>query len=228
MPVLLRVDGKCFSRYTKPLEEPFDEDFIDAMNLVGHALCEEIQGAQLAFVQSDEVSVLIHGYKKFNSQSWFDNQIQKMVGVSASVAGSTMTRYSARVFSDRQIHPAYFDSRVWILPEAEVCNYFHHRQQDIIRNSTQMVARHLFSHKELHNKNCVEMREMIKSKDSSWAWENLDGHLQRGRCIIKEKHTVEVDIDGPVERSHWVTDWNIPLFSEDRNYIEKYLELEES
>jgi tRNA(His) 5'-end guanylyltransferase len=60
MPVLLRVDGKCFSRYTKPLEEPFDEDFIDAMNLVGHALCEEIQGAQLAFVQSDEVSVLIH------------------------------------------------------------------------------------------------------------------------------------------------------------------------
>lgn len=62
MPVIIRVDGKAFHSYTRGLKRPFDEHFIGAMDDVARALCSEIHGAVLAYVQSDEVSILVHNW----------------------------------------------------------------------------------------------------------------------------------------------------------------------
>jgi len=68
MPLIIRVDGKAFSKYTSQLKDkPFDRQFIGVMTNVAEALCCEIQGAQMAYAQSDEISVLVHGYKKFET-----------------------------------------------------------------------------------------------------------------------------------------------------------------
>ena len=79
MPVIIRVDGRAFHTLTRGLDQPFDMSFIRLMDKVAVALCKEIQGAQLAYVQSDEISVLVHCYKRFESQGWFNNELQKMV-----------------------------------------------------------------------------------------------------------------------------------------------------
>ena len=85
LPVIMRLDGKAFHTYTRSCDKPFDNKLIDAMNQTAISLCKEIQGAQIAYVQSDEVSILIHGYKKHNSSPWFDNKVQKMVSVGAAI-----------------------------------------------------------------------------------------------------------------------------------------------
>lgn len=100
LPVILRLDGKAFHTYTRGCKKPFDMDLIGAMNQAAIALCEQIQGAQLAFVQSDEISILTHGYKRFTSSPWFNNYIQKMVSVSASIASTTLTIESQKVFGE--------------------------------------------------------------------------------------------------------------------------------
>ena len=56
--VIIRIDGKCFKSYTKGLERPFDSGFIEDMNYLAMHLCKSIQGAKLAFVQSDEIEFL--------------------------------------------------------------------------------------------------------------------------------------------------------------------------
>src|SRR3954468_24438904 len=86
MPVIIRVDGCHFHTYTKDCIKPFDDKLIHAMNAVAKYLCENIQGTQLAYVQSDEISLLVHNYKCINTSAWFDNNIQKMVSVSAGMA----------------------------------------------------------------------------------------------------------------------------------------------
>lgn len=233
MPVILRVDGKAFHTYTKNCSRPFDDSLIEAMNNVAIALCSNIQGAQMAYVQSDEISIFIHGYKKFNSCAWFDNEIQKMVSVSASIAAATMTKESPNIFgrflesgdSDLDaIRPAYFDSRVFVLPESEVCNYFLWRQQDCSRNSIQMLARSLYSHKECNNKNSSELQEMCFQKDKNW--NNIPTQHRRGRVIFKETYTVSIaGNETGVLRSRWTVDNEIPIFSENRDYINKYLKV---
>lgn len=230
MPVIIRVDGKAFHSYTKECERPFDVDLMKAMDNVAIALCKNIQGAQMAYVQSDEISVLIHGYKKLTSTPWFDGEVQKIVSVSASIAAATMTKESPNIFARQMEHgddaidfvrPAYFDSRVFILPESEVCNYFLWRQKDCSRNSIQMLARSLFSHKECDNKKGPELKEMCLTKGKSW--DELPTSRKLGRVVHKTKYQVADN----TWRSAWTVDEEIPVFSDNREYINKHLKVEE-
>ena len=245
MPVIARIDGRAFHSYAKQCKKPFDNNLINAMNQCAIALCKDIQGAQVAYVQSDEISVLIHSYKRFNSQAWFANEVQKMVSISAAIAASVMTAESPKLFS--QIKLAQFDSRVFTIPEDDVTNYFVARQQDWSRNSVQMLARSYYSHKQCDNKNNSQLQEMIHLHGDNW--NDLPTHLKRGRCIVKEQQETPcsvckgIGIDyphssddetclvcrgvGKVIRSQWIIDNETPIFSQDRDYIEKYLEKDE-
>ncbi len=204
LPTIIRLDGKNFHTFTRKMKRPFDKLFIGDMAGLAYYLCENIQTAQFAYSQSDEISILLHPYKKLTSQAWFGGEIQKMVSISAGLASSWMSvEYEEEVV---------FDSRVFVLPESEVCNYFLWRQQDWTRNSIQMVAQGLYSHKELLNKNTSELQELIFQKGVNW--NDLETHLKRGFVVRKDN-----------EGNRFV-DWSPPIFSQDRNYIERYLEVE--
>jgi tRNA(His) 5'-end guanylyltransferase len=144
VPVIIRVDGKAFHTFARGCARPFDAGLMSAMDAVAVELCKEIQGAQLAYVQSDEVSVLVHGYRTIQTQPWVNNEVQKMVSLTASVA----TAAFSDAWAERTQSRALFDSRVFLVPEDEVCNYFIWRQQDATRNSIQMTARAHFSDKD--------------------------------------------------------------------------------
>ena len=233
MPIILRLDGKAFHTYTKGMpDRPFNRKMIAVMEMTAIEVCRNIQGATFAYVQSDEISVLIHGYKTFESQSWFDGHVQKMVSVAASVAGATFTLNSWRIWQDDttdqlsagpavgDIVPAYFDARTFVLPEAEVTNYFIWRQQDAIRNSVQSHARSLFSHKQCDNKTCDELKTMCAASGKPWT--DLTPTIRQGRVVQR----VLVEKDTGVVRSHWETDVHTPLFQHNREYVERHLQLE--
>lgn len=248
LPIILRVDGKAFHTYTKPLRKApgvaYDVSLEEVMNITAQKLCEEIQGAQMAYVQSDEISILIHGYKKFASQGWLSNKLQKMVSISAAIASATFTMESWRMWSplsdETPMHPtveyyaqqwlgtkpAYFDSRVFILPEADVCNYFIWRMQDCTRNSIQMLARSLYSHKECNNKNGSQLQEMTFQKGRNWDKEPTS--FKRGRCIVRTPEKFQVFAgSNPITRWKWKVDDEIPVFTQDRNYVERFLVVED-
>lgn len=209
LPIVIRVDGKSFHTWTRGCERPFDSRLGNAMLIVAGALCGEIQGSQFSYSQSDEISIFVHGYKTFGSQGWFDNQIQKMVSVAASIAAAQMTMESVRIFGEHRA--AHFDARAFVLPEAEVANYFLWRQQDASRNSIQMLARSLYSHKELDGKNRSTLHELCFAKGHNWA--DLPTRWRRGFCLYRHE-------------GGWTIDQDIPLFNEERQYIEKHLATE--
>lgn len=174
---LMRIDGKAFHTYTKGLERPFDAKLMDDMDATAAFLCEEIQGAQFAYVQSDEISILITDFAKFSTQAWYDGNIQKMTSVSASLA-------TAKFNELRPGKLAFFDSRVWMLPSrSEVLNYFLWRHQDAVRNSVSSLAQSLYSHRELNKKNTDEQKKMCVEKGTNWETEISDG-AKYGRLII--------------------------------------------
>jgi tRNA(His) guanylyltransferase len=218
MPLIIRVDGKAFHSWTRGLE-PFCHDFADAMNGAAIALCKEISGAQLAYIQSDEISVLVHGYKRLKSEPWFQNDIQKIVSVSASIAAGCLSIASADLFGEPK--RAAFDSRAFVLPEAEVVNAFLWRQQDATRNSIQSLARTKFSATQCFGKSCSELQEMLHKAGTNW--NDLPTSFKRGRCVVKETYQV-----GEQTRSRWVVDSEIPVFSQDREYIGRLLAVEET
>ena len=107
---------------------------------------------------------------------------------------------------------AMFDARVFNIPKEEVTNLIYWRQLDATRNSIQMVGQANFSHKELQNKSCNMIQDMLLTqKDINW--NDFPTYKKRGSCCIK--------VDN-LKRSSWIIDKEIPIFKgEDREYIDR-------
>jgi tRNA(His) guanylyltransferase len=115
---------------------------------------------------------------------------------------------------------AMFDSRVFTIPVEEVCNYFVWRQEDATRNSIQMLAQSNFSHKELQKLSCNKLQDKL-FKEKNINWNDLAVSKKRGTCIVKEKYIMDNELK--TTRTRWVADKDIPIFTKDRQYIEKNL-----
>lgn len=123
---------------------------------------------------------------------------------------------------------AMFDSRVFSVPKEEVCNCLIWRQQDATRNSIEAVGQANFSHHELHKKTCNMIQEMLWSQRGI-NWNDFPTELRRGSCCIKRQF--EETIDDPrnpdqkitVCRNRWIIDHEIPIFTQDREYIERLI-----
>jgi hypothetical protein len=77
--------------------------------------------------------------------------------------------------------------------EQEAVNCLLWRELDATRNSIQMAAQALYSHKQLHRKNTLEMQEMLRQKGINW--QDYPARFTRGgyfqRRVITRKLTVE-------------------------------------
>lgn len=174
MPVVLRLDGKAFHTLTRKCDKPFDVTLNTALRDSVIAMMGHIQNARLAYLQSDEISVLLIDYNKYDSMQWFDGSVTKMVSVSASIMGAE--------FSMRWGKPGYFDARAFAVPERDIINYFIWRQQDCQRNAISSAAQSVFSHKKLHGKHSDEMIEMLKKADKPI--ESFPAKLLRGTIVV--------------------------------------------
>ena len=94
---------------------------------------------------------------------------------------------------------AMFDSRCFNIPKEEVANLIYWRQLDATRNSIQMVGQANFSHKELQNKSCNDIQDML-FKERNINWNDFPTHLKRGSCCVKSEATTTCakTVDGEV------------------------------
>lgn len=213
---LCRLDGKAFHTYTRGMKRPFDPTLIDVMNKTAKYLCENVQGGKIAYVQSDEITILLTDFEQINTSAYFNSNIQKITSVMASMAG-VFFNHEMRQFSS--VDPtkfAFFDCRAWSLSDPfEVENTFIWRQQDAVRNSIQLVSQSLYSHKELHKKNTSMLQEMIWQKGTNW--NDFPDGQKRGRVVSRKKmeHDESPEIEG---RSEWVIQ-DAPTFTSDREFL---------
>lgn len=217
-PVIIRLDGKAFHTFTRGLQKPFDIHLNSAMVVTMENLCANIQGAVLGYTQSDEISILLQDWASFETDGWYDYKIQKMVSVAASIATAT--------FNAAFTHPvkdilALFDARIFNVPFEEVNNYFVWRQQDATRNSINSLAQSLFSHKELQGLNVSQVQDRMML-ERNVNWNDVPTRFKRGVCT---RMLVEVDEIKKTVQMPLVSDFEIPIFTQNRDYVESLLKL---
>ena len=226
MPVIIRIDGKSFHSWTKKdgnlnwddslLEGPFSHAMNTAMSETCAMLLENIQNAVLVYTQSDEISILLRDWDNHETQQWFNANLQKMVSISSSLTTGVFNKIIQSVKSYKFGAPsstslAFFDSRIFNLPKEEVTNYFIWRQQDASRNSIQMLGRFYFSHKEMYGKNNSDIQDMLV-RQHNVNWNDLQTWKKRGTCVYKPQDGGSIKIDKEP-----------PIFTQDRNFIDRFL-----
>ena len=235
-PVAMRIDGKCFHSFAKGFEKPFDRVLVKTMQETMKYLCENIQGCVLGYTQSDEITLILIDYQTFDTDAWFDYEVQKMCSIASSMATmifnkrfvnnmldlcetNTIDIKMAKIYERAYEKGAMFDARCFNIPKEEVANLIYWRQIDASKNSIQMVGRAYFSHKELQHKSCNDIQDMLII-EKNINWNDFPTDCKRGSCCIK-KQQVEIINDKEVVRNKWIIDTEIPIFkNEDRKYIE--------
>jgi len=196
---IIRLDGKAFHTLTRGMEKPFDPNFVRCMDKTALALCRKIQGAQLGFVQSDEISILMTDFDKHETEAWFDGNLQKIVSVSAGWASAHFTdnlveQLFANIewIADAPPSIPCFDARAFTIPDpVEVGNYFVWRQKDAMRNAISMVGQKYFSAKELHGKSGQFIIDMLG--DGGIELHEYPEGCTRGRWVWQDDFVKEVE-----------------------------------
>lgn len=164
LPAIIRLDGRAFHSYCRGLDRPYDSTFMSDMDTTMLALAEQIDGVRLAYVQSDEISLLLTDRidgSEAGQGFMFGGQIQKLTSISAAIASSVLNMHR---FGKTSQTIAQFDSRVFQLPDMDaVQRYFEWRQADARVNSLGMLASAHFSHKALHGVSTTGRADMLRS-----------------------------------------------------------------
>lgn len=250
VPVIIRIDGKAFHTFTRGFDKPFDGLLMRTMQATMQYLCENIQGCVLGYTQSDEITLVLTDYAKITTDAWFGYNVQKMTSIAASMATMAFNRAfeeNTRTFRRRvnegwtctgresDLCEAYekslakgalFDARVFTVPKDEVCNCLIWRQQDATRNSIEAAGQAYFSANELHKKTTKMIQEMLWQTHNI-NWNDYPVDCKRGSCCYRVTVTENVNIPNKepvtVTRNKWRIDREIPIFTQDREFVEKWL-----
>lgn len=252
VPVCLRCDGRAFHSFTRGLKRPYDKIFHKAMNDTLMYLCKNIQGCKVGYTQSDEITLLLVDYDTITTDAWFDYSVQKMCSITASMATLAFNKSFAKSADDffrnnikdvdeknedviyfktlmKAVETgAMFDARCFNIPEDEVVNCFIWRQQDATRNAIQMLGQCNFPHKALQGKSCNDIQDMLMTIKGI-NFNDMPVEFKRGVCCIKvTEQDPDIDIkDGAYPITYWKLDKNIPIFTQDRAYLEKCFDVKE-
>ena len=220
--MIVMLDGRSFSNLVKKkFKLPFDEKFINYMNETAVALCHEIQGAKFAYVQSDEISILVTDFDTPETDACFGYRLCKMQSIFASIASNTFNKLALAdgidAFSTlggnganvsdlvRDFKMVQFDCKCWTVPSPnDAYCHFLWRQNDCIRNSKQQAAQTYLSHKELIGKHTDEQIALLKA-EKGIDWNDYSDGEKYGRLIYKEEETLSTTV--PKKNSNGVIDW---------------------
>lgn len=184
VPALARIDGRCFSAFTRGMNRPFDERMSVCMAQTTRALVAET-GACMGYTQSDEIT-LTWLSESSKSQIFFNGRVQKMVSALSALATIIFNDLVSVLLTDYRPKRPTFDARVWSVPnETEAANCFLWREQDATKNSISMAAQSVYSHRQLQGKRTGEMQEMLFQAGINW--NDYPAFFKRGKYAQKRR-----------------------------------------
>ena len=194
IPIIARIDGRGFSKFTSGLARPYDERMSRLMIDVTKFLVEETN-ACCGYTQSDEIS-LVWITEDPEAKIFFDGKLLKMTSVVGSLATAKFNKLLPERLPEKAHLLPVFDNRIWEVPSmSEAVNYFIWREQDATRNSIQGAARAHFSHNQCQNKNGSQLQEMLWKKGINW--NDYPAGFKRGtyiRRFVAERTFTEEEI----------------------------------
>lgn len=157
--VLIRLDGKRFSTFTRGLKRPFEpalsQLMIDTMRYV-----VDKTHPVAAYTQSDEITLVWP-----MGRAYCGGRMHKICSILAGLASAYFNRELDGRLPSKAGQLPVFDARVWTVPTLEeAANVFVWRARDALRNSVSTAAQVHYSDKQLHNKRNSDQRVMLEAK----------------------------------------------------------------
>lgn len=186
--IIARLDGRSFSKFTKTMNKPFDDNFAACMKETAKQLITAFN-PDVAYVQSDEIT-LIWMPKNIpdTNTTMFSGRIQKLCSVLSGAASVAFFKTLLTYLPDFTDGIPHLDCRVWNTNEKDAYASLVWRQRDCIKNSISMAAHVLYPTSGLHKKSGEQKIKMLLSKGVNWY--DYDPHYKYGTFFRKREELV--------------------------------------
>jgi PTH2 family peptidyl-tRNA hydrolase len=213
LPILIRIDGRRFSKFSRSFKKPFDAVLSNAMIDTCAYLLEETQ-ARVGYVQSDEITLVLLR-RSDEDQILFNGRVQKLASICAAMATAKFTQALLPTHADKIAEDLpVFDARVWQAPSImEAVNAVLWRVLDASKNGISVTCRSVASPAEMQGLSGKEMIELMSARGIDFekdiaVEDRLGVFLRKERAMAKLAEDVLARIpeahrpaDGVVERS---------------------------
>lgn len=212
---IVRLDGKCFSTFTKKFKKPFDEIFVKAMALTTKDLIEYFD-AQTGYTHSDEITLIFNAKctkDQFDNNTIltvdhnYNGRIEKIISLISSycsvrfnfhinnIINNYEGEYEKNFINLIKEYNQIFDARILIFNENnkyEILNHQIWRVRDCTRNCILTYGYNYCGKKNIMNKKTNELIVMLK--DHEIEFENIPLYLKYG--LYCKKNLLEKTING--------------------------------
>lgn len=191
-PVYLRLDGRSFSKLTKPFNRPHDPKFAWAMLDTAKKVMAEFH-ADIGYTQSDEISL---GWFPLPEESSpiFDYKMFKLTSVISSYASVVLYQNLCKlggIYKTRAMNMIpHMDARVFNVPsDIELINAFVWREHDALKNNVQLLARYNIGHNKVQGVPNIQVLSMLL--DQGIDFTTLPSWKRNGNWLIRKGVNVE-------------------------------------
>lgn len=228
-PIIIRADGRSFSRVTRKLQKPYCAELLDVMSKAMLYAVSEMQGAIFAYQQSDEITYVLRNDQSLESEPWYQNRVQKIVSIAASLTTLGFNKFiqESTIKSDI-IGDAIFDARVFEVPSiTEVSNNLIWRQQDCIRNAISSASQFELGNKFgkkttlklLHKKASSEKKELLLNNCGIDFEDYYPSEFKNGVATYKVPYLITGKDEEILSRSKWILNTDLPNFVKDKDFL---------
>ena len=188
LPVIIRLDGNNFSKWTKGLKKPFDDGLIQLMIETTRFLVEETN-AVVGYTQSDEITLILFSDDR-RKQIYNDGKKQKVLSKLTAQCVSFFNENRAKYLPNHN-KTAFFDCRIYQCPTLhDAAVQLLWRENDAIKNN--LIPANIKSRIEGHYFNEFDGLILIVQKEAAKNSEVIiDLHNYFGNITIEEFKNVD-------------------------------------
>ena len=218
-PFIVRLDGNSFSKFTKQMKKPFDDNFMKAMCLTTGDLLDKFHPSTI-YTHSDEITLIFPPAltkedinEGVNKVHLFNGKHSKIISLTSSYCSIRFNHHLIKLMNEhKDDYPsAYidlineqqqiFDARILTFDENpyEIVNHQLWRSiYDCHRNAVSTYADAFYSHKDLTKKNTDDKIRMLEEK--GLFWKDVPLYYKHG-VYCKKYYYMKETANGLVQRT---------------------------
>lgn len=225
IPVIIKIDGRSFSRVTKQTTKPFCHKTMALLSDTMLSLAKQIDGVVFGYQYSDKIILVLRNDRSLDEDPWFGNYIQKQVSAASSLATYEFMSKLWGMNDPPVLEGSItFTASVFGLPSTkEVINNLIYRQfrclQNVINESiyTVLVDQYGSQAKTILEQKTMDERKNILD-EYGFDFDSLPLAYRHGSGVYLGPALVQTS-QGQITRQKWIVDFNLPLFTDSKEWL---------
>lgn len=199
-PLIIVINGRSFAKSTELLDKPYCQKFAECIFSTMLRICTELEGALFGYTHNDEIVILARNDQTPETTPWYDNKIQKICSVTASMATLHFNSCVNTVNLDLATEPM-FTSQVFTVPTIpEAINTMVYKQQQNFYSSIQNAC----------------FYELLKKYDKHTIKEMLNGlSIDEKVELLQQECGVDFNSDYPIAFRRGVACYKVPVIKDE-------------